>query len=369
MTGSGGTGRPACRWRCGSSRPRGTWTTCGWRPRPPGHPAARRTGPRRPIRCTRPARPRAPARRRRSTCPARRTGDGTAARCSWIRMCIRRWRRSRGSWAGRGTAGRGTAGRGTAGRGTAGGGPGGPGREELAGFADETIALLERAQQDDGYLNSYFQVSGEPRYSRLAWSHEMYCAGHLIQAAVALNRSVPGSGLAGRLLAVARRVADHLAATFGGRERGLDGHPEIETALAELYRETGHRRYLQDWRPARDTVTLEGHAVRALYLEAGLTDVAAETSDPGLLASSLTRWADMTAAKTALTGGTGSRHADEAFGDHYELPPDRAYNETCAAIAALHWSWRLLLATGHARYADLAERLLYNAFGAAVSAD
>jgi DUF1680 family protein len=218
----------------------------------------------------------------------------------------------------------------------------------------------------------------------------MYCAGHLIQAAVALHR---GAG-DGRLLAVAVRLADHLVREFAGTERGLDGHPVIETALAELYRETGTeayldlarqfvdqrgqglagnsgmgRRYLQDHLPVRATDTEVGHVVRALYLEAGVTDVAAETGDRELLGSSLRRWDDMVAAKTYLTGGNGSRHADEGFGDRYELPPDRAYNETCAAIASFQWSWRLLLATGEAKYADLMERLLYNGFGAAVSAD
>ncbi len=307
--------------------------------------------------------------------------------------------------------------------------PGGPSGAELASFAARTAGLLEQGQMPDGYLDSYIQVSGEPRYSRLASSHEMYCAGHLIQAAVALARAAgavssgagssgagssgavsPGAGssgagssgaegpgntaTAGRLMAVARRVADHLVATFGGGEAGLDGHPVIETALAELYRATGQRsyldlaaqfvsqrghglagdsgrghHYLQDHIPIRDMHTEEGHAVRALYLEAGVVDVAAETGDTALLASSITRWEDMVATKTYLTGGNGSRHSDEAFGDRYELPPDRAYNETCAAIASFQWSWRLLLATGQARYADLMERVLYNAFGAAISTD
>jgi uncharacterized protein len=266
--------------------------------------------------------------------------------------------------------------------------------QTLAAFAAAAITLLEQAQQEDGYLDSYIQVSGEPRYGRLSSSHEMYCAGHLIQAAVAMARTEGHDELAGRLLAVAQRVADHLVATFGGREKGLDGHPEVETALAELYRETGQQaylelasqfveqrghglagdsgrghRYLQDHLPIRETMTEEGHAVRALYLEAGVTDVASETGDAGLLASSIHRWEDMVAAKTYLTGGNGSRHSDEAFGDRFELPPDRAYTETCAAIASFHWSWRLLLATGDARYADLMERLLYNAFGASISTD
>jgi len=260
----------------------------------------------------------------------------------------------------------------------------------LTGFTDEAASLLEQAQQPDGYLNSYIQVTGEPRYAQLASSHEMYCAGHLIQAGIAYSRTCGDN----RVLQIATRFADHLVATFAGREIGLDGHPVVETALVELYRQTGRasyldlarqfvdqrghglagdfgrgRRYLQDHRPVRETTEEVGHAVRALYLEHGVVDVAVETGDEELLASSVTRWDDMVATKTSLTGGNGSRHADEAFGDSFELPPDRAYNETCAAIASFQWSWRLLLATGEARYADLMERVLYNAFAAAISAD
>ena len=263
-------------------------------------------------------------------------------------------------------------------------------RPELASFAADVAGLLEQAQRPDGYLNSYFQVTGEPRYSRLSTSHEMYCAGHLIQAAIAHRR---GAG-DGRLLAVAVRLADNLVRTFAGREKGLDGHPIIETALAELYRETGHpdylelarqfveqrghglagdsglgRRYLQDHVPVRTLDTTVGHVVRALYLESGVADVAAELGDRVLLEGSLRRWDDMVATKTYLTGGNGSRHVDEGFGDRFELPPDRAYNETCAAIASFHWTWRLLLATGDAKYADHMERVLYNGFGAAVATD
>ncbi|HEY1617149.1 MAG TPA: beta-L-arabinofuranosidase domain-containing protein, partial [Streptosporangiaceae bacterium] len=243
-------------------------------------------------------------------------------------------------------------------------------------------------------LNSSIQVSGRPRYAHLESSHELYCAGHLIQAAVAAHRAQAGlGGAAADLLAVARRFADHLVETFLGNV-GNDGHPIVETALAELYRETGHlpylklasqfvdergrgligdsgfgSRYLQDHLPVRESPAEAGHVVRALYLEAGIADVAAETGDTALLAASIARWEDMVATKTAITGGNGSRHSGEAFGDAYELPPDRAYNETCAAIASFQWSWRLLLATGQARYADLMERILYNGFGAAVSAD
>jgi hypothetical protein len=259
----------------------------------------------------------------------------------------------------------------------------------LREFADSAIGLIERTQLPDGYLNSYMQASGEPRYSRLAISHEMYCAGHFIQAAIALRRGT-GDRAA---LAIAIRLADHLVSEFAGTEKGLDGHPIIETALVELYRETGTaayldlarqfidqrgyglagdsgmgRRYLQDHMPVRESVTEVGHVVRALYLEAGITDVAVETGDEELLASSARRWSDMVASKTYLTGGNGSRHDDEGFGDQFELPPDRAYNETCAAIASFHWSWRLLLATGEAKYADHMERILYNGFAGAIAA-
>ena len=262
--------------------------------------------------------------------------------------------------------------------------------DTLAGFLAEATALLEQAQQPDGYLNSAIQVTGRPRYATLASSHELYCAGHLIQAAVACHRGARAEGL----LAVARRFADHLVDHFGGREAGIDGHPVVESALAELYRETGHApylelarqfieqrgrglvgdsgfglRYLQDHEPVRESVTEVGHVVRALYLEAGIADVAAESGDAELLAASRRRWDDMVAAKTYLTGGNGSRHEGESFGDRYELPPDRAYNETCAAIASFQWSWRLLLATGDRRYADLMERVLYNGFAASTATD
>jgi hypothetical protein len=262
--------------------------------------------------------------------------------------------------------------------------------QALNDFAANAIALLARAQRPDGYLNSYIQASGEPRYADLAASHEMYCAGHLIQAAIALCR---GAGEQAAM-DIAVKLADHLVKEFAGQRKGLDGHPIIETALVELYRETGNaayrdlakqfvdqrghglagdsgfgRRYMQDHLEVRQRTSEVGHAVRALYLEAGVTDVAAETGDTRLLDGSARRWQDMIAGKTYLTGGNGSRHDGESFGDHFELPPDRAYNETCAAIASFHWSWRLLLATGDARYADHMERILYNGFAAAINTE
>ncbi len=259
-------------------------------------------------------------------------------------------------------------------------------------FVSETAALLARAQRPDGYLNSHYQmVKPDKIWTELEYSHEMYCAGHLIQAAVAAARA----GLGDELPAVARRFADLLVQRFlVDGDDAIDGHAEVETALVELYRHTGERSYLelarklidnrgrgliaetglgplyaQDHLPVREADTAVGHAVRQLYLEAGVVDVAVETGDETLLACSVRRWEDLVATKTAITGGHGSRHDGEAFGERYELPPDRAYNESCAAIASIHWNWRLLLATGHGRYADLIERTLYNAFAASTSAD
>ncbi|HET6529208.1 MAG TPA: beta-L-arabinofuranosidase domain-containing protein [Actinoplanes sp.] len=253
----------------------------------------------------------------------------------------------------------------------------------------EITALVAAAQQPDGYLNSAIQATGVNRYADLPWSHEHYCAGHLIQAAVAQVRGTGDRAL----LDVAIRFADHLAGTFGpDRRHDVDGHPIVEMALVELYRETGERRYLDlagyfvdarghglmqgyaqeptyfsDRVPVREQTTVEGHAVRAVYLAAGAADLALETGDTGLLDALATQFAHMLATKTYLTGGLGSRWDREAFGDEYELPPDRAYAETCAAIGGIQWAYRMLLATGDPGYADAAERMLYNGFLAGVS--
>jgi DUF1680 family protein len=263
---------------------------------------------------------------------------------------------------------------------------------ELAADVERIIALVAGAQQSDGYLNTWFQVrkDGE-RYQDLRWGHELYCAGHLIQAAVAHHRATGRD----ELLAVARRFADHIDSVFGlpGSGRpidGIDGHPEVETALVELYRETGERRYLalagyfvdryghgllggeaycQDRVPVREAVTVEGHAVRQLYLLAGATDLATETGDAELRSAAERLWRAMTTTKTHLTGGLGAHHDKEDFGDPFELPNERAYCETCAAIASIQWSWRMALLTGEARYSDLIERTLYNGFLAGVSLD
>ncbi|MDP4503317.1 glycoside hydrolase family 127 protein [Nonomuraea turcica] len=258
-------------------------------------------------------------------------------------------------------------------------------------FIEQASAVLARAQRPDGYLNSHYQVVKPDKiYAELEYSHEMYCAGHLFQAAVAAARA----GVGDSLLPIARRLADHLVEVFlTGGDDGIDGHAEVETALVELHRLTGERGYLdlaaklidnrgkglikdsgmgmlyaQDHLPVREADTAVGHAVRQLYLDAGVVDVYLETGDESLLESSVRRWEDMVATKTYITGGHGSRHDGEAFGERYELPSDRAYSESCAAIASIHWNWRLLLATGHGRYADLIERTLWNAFAASTAA-
>ncbi len=265
-----------------------------------------------------------------------------------------------------------------------------PDDAELRAFLDTTAALVAKAQGEDGYLNSYFAVDQpELRWQELHWSHELYCAGHLIQAAVAAARA----GVGAQLVTVARRFADLIVDRFSAVD-DVDGHPEIETALVELYRVTGHRpylelarrfldlrghgllngdrfgpRYLQDHVPVREADEVAGHVVRQLYLLAGAVDVAVETHDDELLDAARRLWADAFGAKTYLTGAQGSRHRDEAFGDPYELPPDRAYGETCAAIASFQGNWRLLLATGEGRYADEMERALYNVIAGSTALD
>ena len=260
-------------------------------------------------------------------------------------------------------------------------------------FFDEVVELLEQAQAEDGYLNSYFQDPDQPKqpWSDLGWGHELYNLGHLIQAAVAAHRRLSD----GRLLTIARRFADLVVRKYGeDGEEVVDGHPEVEMALVELYRETGDEDYLtqarlfvdrrgqgklkhtifpgeyfQDHVPFRELPSVTGHAVRMAYLAAGAADVHLETGDPTLLAALERLWDDMVATKLYLTGGLGSRHSDEAIGDRYELPSERAYAETCAAIATMQWAWRMFRATGKASYLDVYETVLYNAYAVGLSAD
>jgi DUF1680 family protein len=264
---------------------------------------------------------------------------------------------------------------------------------ETREFFEEAVALLQGAQADDGYLNSFFQHPGSQKqpWSDLAWGHELYNLGHLIQAAVAASRQLGDD----RLLDVATRFADLAVQRFGPHgDPEVCGHPEVEMALVELYRLTGiadyltlaglfvERRghgsvklsvfpaeYFQDSAPLTELPSVTGHAVRMGYLAAGAADVAIETGDDALLRALERLWDDMAATKLYITGGLGSRHSDEAIGDRYELPSERSYSETCAAIAVMQWAWRMFLATEKAHYLDTFETVLYNAYAAGLSAD
>jgi len=260
----------------------------------------------------------------------------------------------------------------------------------LAARVSEVTELIAAAQEESGYLDTYF--TGEraaQRWTDLVSAHELYCVGHLIQAAVAVRRAT-GSR---RLLDVAVRLADHIARVFGpAARRGACGHPEVEMALVELFRETGEERYLrqaeifidqrgqqppvaggrpyaQDHAPFREQQEVVGHAVRALYLYCGATDLYAETGDRTLWQALEALWQDLHERKVYITGGVGARHEDEAVGEAYELPNRRAYAETCAAVAHVMWSWRMLLVAGEARFADALETALYNGLLCGISLD
>jgi DUF1680 family protein len=266
---------------------------------------------------------------------------------------------------------------------------------ELERMVDAAITEIEDAQRPDGYLNTYFTFERAAQRWTDFDLHEMYCAGHLFQAAVAHFRATGSE----RLLDVATRFADHICDTFGpeeGKRHAVDGHEEVEMALVELFRATGERRYLegaqffidarghgllgrpygqhepsysQDHEPLRDQSEVVGHAVRALYLYSGAADVYAETGERALLQALRRLWENMTTRRMYVSGGLGSRYEGEAFGRDFELPNERAYTETCAAIASVMWNWRMLAFRGEARYTDLIEHTLYNAVLPGLSLD
>ncbi|WP_150245036.1 glycoside hydrolase family 127 protein [Nocardiopsis quinghaiensis] len=264
--------------------------------------------------------------------------------------------------------------------------------------ADEAVRRITervgRAQDDDGYLNTcYGHGNQPPRYGDFETGHELYCTGHLLQAAVARARTTGPDAL----VEIARRAADHVCDTFGtGGTEAVCGHPEIEVGLVELGRALGEERYVEQARlfldrrghgtlrgervplgsayfqddvPVRAAHAWRGHVVRALYLSAAAVDVADEHGDRELLTAVERQWEHSVARRTHITGGMGSRHQDEGFGEDWELPADRAYCESCAGVASIMVSWRLYLSTGDTRYADLMERTFLNVVATAPSAD
>jgi hypothetical protein len=260
---------------------------------------------------------------------------------------------------------------------------------ELEARVDAVIDAIASAQQPDGYLNTYWtMVKPAERWTNIAHGHELYCAGHLIEAAIAYARAT-GKG---KLLDVAVRFADHIDREFGpDARRDPPGHPELELALVKLWRETGERRYFdlasffvdqrgrpegraqlfgeyaQDHAPVREQREIVGHAVRAMYLYSAMADVAGVTGDAELWEALDALWHDVVDTKMYVTGGIGSSASNEGITLPFDLPNDTAYCETCAAIGMALWNQRMFLATGDAKYADVVERELYNGFLSGVS--
>jgi len=263
---------------------------------------------------------------------------------------------------------------------------------ELKAMMDELIATIARAQRPDGYVNSYFTLEKPAeRWVNLKDMHELYCAGHLIEAGVAHHQATGER----TLLDVAIRLADHIDATFGpGKRAGVCGHPEIELALVRLARHTGEEKYralaryfvlargvpdgralygeyAQDHAPLTEQESVVGHAVRAMYLYSAAADLA--TDDAGLrgtLTPTLDRlWDNLTLRKMYVTGGIGNSASNEGFTRDFDLPNDRAYAETCAGIGLVMWAHRMCVLNDDARYADIMEQALYNAVLSGISLD
>ena len=273
--------------------------------------------------------------------------------------------------------------------------------------ADEVIELLAQAQCEDGYLNTWYTVK-EPgqRWTNVAECHEMYCAGHLFEAAVAFFNATGKR----RLLEIACRFADHIDSVFGpndGQLRGYPGHPEIELALMRLYEVTREPRYqalarffveergqqpyyydiefekrggTRHWigwgdawpgmikdksythahKPLSEQNEAVGHAVRSVYLMTGLAHIARMTKDEEKRQTCLRIWNNMVQRRMYITGGIGSQGIGEAFTSDYDLPNDTAYGESCASIGLMMFARRMLEMEGDAHYADVMERAFYN---------
>src|SRR5713101_3668764 len=266
---------------------------------------------------------------------------------------------------------------------------------ELRSAVDKDIREVVAAQQSDGYLNTYYVLERASQRMEMKvqqHGHELYDIGHLLQGAIAYYRATGDRTL---LDAGIRFVNEFLLPNFGpgpDKKPLFSWHPEMELALVELYRITGDKRHLDlagyllagDSRiqfkpenyvyhfcgiPFTSRTHLEGHAVRAMYACCGATDYYLETGDPAYWKTLNVLWKDLVTSQMYVTGGVGARSDGEAFGDPYELPNARAYGESCAAIGNMMWNWRMLAATGEARFADVMERALYNGINSGMSLD
>ncbi len=277
---------------------------------------------------------------------------------------------------------------------------------KLEATVDELIDIIAEAQDEDGYLNTYFTIKDkEKRWKNLMEAHELYCAGHMMEAACAYYEATGKD----KLLKVMERNAEHIYKLFitEGHE-GYPGHPEIELALMKMYRLTGNRRcfelaehfvtvrgvdpkfyakeaegrdwtvwgnnvndchYAQNFAPLKQQNDAVGHAVRAVYLYTGAADVASENEDAELLSTCRRLWESITKRRMYITGGIGSTLNGEAFSVDYHLPSDTAYNETCASIGLMFFASRMLETDVDSEYADVMERAFYNTVLAGVQLD
>ena len=266
---------------------------------------------------------------------------------------------------------------------------------KLRNTVQTMIGEVVAVQEPSGYLNTYYVEDRKPErmlYPTQERGHELYNLGHMLQGAIAYYRATGDPTL---LNAGMRFVDDFLIPNYGPgkNQKGIvSGHPEIEMSLIELYRTTGKHQYVElagyilhgDDRipltpqqitymfcgiPFTSRTKLEGHAVRAMYACCGATDYYLETGDQAYWKTLNTLWEDLNSHQLYVTGGVGARESGEAFGDAYELPNARAYGESCAAIGNMMWNWRMLSASGEARFTDVIERALYNGINSGMSLD
>lgn len=278
----------------------------------------------------------------------------------------------------------------------------------LEARVDAIIHMYEKMQDEDGYLNAWFQrVQPERRWTNLRDHHELYCAGHLIEGAVAYYQATGKR----KLLDIMCRFADYIIKVFGhgaGQIRGYCGHEEIELALVKLARVTGEKKYLdlakyfidergvephyfteeairdgrdpakfiqktyeynQAHQPVREQKKVVGHAVRAMYLYSGMADIATEYNDDTLTSALETLWDDLTTKQMYVTGGIGPAASNEGFTAYYDLPNESAYAETCASVGLVFWASRMLGRGPDRRYGDIMEQALYNGAMSGLSLD